>query len=58
MNFEKLAFCIQQTNELLQQNAVKAVNIHITLRNWLTGFYHTYPQIFGLITQEFKTIAT
>ncbi len=39
MNFKKLAFRIQQTNEFLQQNAVKAINIHITLRNWLTGFY-------------------
>ncbi len=39
MNFEKLAFRIQQTNMLLQQNTVKAVNIRITLRNWLTGFY-------------------
>src|SRR5690606_30123953 len=84
---------------LLQQNAVKAVNIHITLRNWLTGFYivefeqngsdraeygvklldnlaknigvkglsapelsrcrqfyHTYPQILGLVTQEFEKL--
>jgi len=99
MNFEKLAFRIQKTNEFLQQNAVKAINIHITLRNWLTGFYivefeqngsdraeygtkllenlaknisikglsapelsrcrqfyHAYPQIFGLITQKFKTM--
>jgi len=39
MNFEKLAFRIQQTSDFLQQNAVKAVNINITLRNWLTGFY-------------------
>lgn len=39
MNFEKLTFHIQKTNEFLQQSAVKAVNIHITLRNWLTGFY-------------------
>lgn len=39
MNFEKLAFRIQQTNEFLQQNAVKAVNMHITLRNWVTGFF-------------------
>ena len=39
MNFEKLASRIQQTNDFLQQNAVKAVNMHITLRNWLTGFY-------------------
>ncbi len=39
MDFEKLAFRIQQTNDFLQQNAVKAVNRHITLRNWLVGFY-------------------
>lgn len=39
MNFEKLAFRIQQTNDFLQHNAVKAVNRHITLRNWLIGFY-------------------
>lgn len=39
MNFEKLVTRIQQTNDILQQNAVKAVNTHITLRNWLTGFY-------------------
>ena len=99
MNFEKLAFRIQKTNEYLQQNTVKAINIHITLRNWLTGFYivefeqngsdraeygakllenlaksisvkglsapelsrcrqfyHAYPEIFGLITQRFKTM--
>lgn len=99
MNFKKLTFRIQRTNEFLQQNAVKAVNIHITLRNWLTGFYivefeqngsdraeygaklleniaknisikglsapelsrcrqfyHTYPQILGLVTQEFKKL--
>ena len=39
MNFEKLVSCIQQTNEFLQQKAVKAVNTHLTFRNWLTGFY-------------------
>ncbi|KPE52592.1 YhcG family protein [Chryseobacterium indologenes] len=99
MNFEKLAFRIQQTNDFLQQNAVKAVNINLTLRNWLIGFYivefeqngsdraqygakllqnlaknisirglsapelsrcrqfyNTYPQIIGLITQDFKNL--
>lgn len=39
MNFENLASRIKETNDFLQQNAVKAVNMHITLRNWLTGFY-------------------
>lgn len=39
MNFEKLVLRIQETNNFLQQNAVKAVNTHLTIRNWLTGFY-------------------
>lgn len=99
MNFENLASRIKETNDFLQQNALKAVNMHITLRNWLTGFYivefeqngsdraeygskllenlakktaikglsapelsrcrqfyNTYPQIFGLVTQKFKSL--
>jgi predicted nuclease of restriction endonuclease-like (RecB) superfamily len=99
MNFEKLVLRIQETNDFLQQNAVKAVNTHLTLRNWLTGFYivefeqngsdraeygakllekiaknikikgltspelsrcrqfyKTYPQILGLLSQEFKNM--
>jgi predicted nuclease of restriction endonuclease-like (RecB) superfamily len=39
MNFSKLVSSIQNTSAQLQQNAVKAVNIHLTLRNWLVGFY-------------------
>lgn len=39
MNFQRLTLRIQQINDILQKNAVKAINIHITLRNWLTGFY-------------------
>lgn len=39
MDFEKLIIRIQQTNDFLQQSAVKAVNTHLTFRNWLTGFY-------------------
>ena len=39
MNFEKLVSSIQTTSATLQQNAVKAVNIHLTLRNWLVGLY-------------------
>lgn len=39
MNFEKLVSFIQTTSATLQQNAVKAVNIHLTLRNWLVGLY-------------------
>lgn len=39
MNFEKLVSTIQTASNHLQQNAVKAVNIHLTLRNWLVWFY-------------------
>ena len=39
MNFEKLISTILNTNSHLQQSAVKAINMHITLRNWLIGFY-------------------
>jgi predicted nuclease of restriction endonuclease-like (RecB) superfamily len=39
MNFEKLVSSIQTTSSTLQHNAVKAVNIHLTLRNWLVGLY-------------------
>jgi hypothetical protein len=39
MNFELLVNTIQDTHNNLQQSAVKAVNVHLTLRNWLVGFY-------------------
>lgn len=39
MDFGKLIDAIHTTNTHLQQNAVKAVNINLTLRNWLIGYY-------------------
>lgn len=39
MNFELLVNSIQNTHSLLQQSAIKAINKHITIRNWLIGFY-------------------
>lgn len=39
MNFELLVNNIQETHSTLQQSALKSVNIHLTLRNWLIGFY-------------------
>jgi predicted nuclease of restriction endonuclease-like (RecB) superfamily len=39
MDFISLINQIAQTHQTLQQNAVKAVNSHITLRNWLIGCY-------------------
>lgn len=37
-NFDTLAQTIQQTHTVLQQEAIKAVNVSMTVRNWLIGF--------------------
>lgn len=39
MKYQNLIFSIDETHQTLQQNAVKAVNSHISLRNWLIGYY-------------------
>lgn len=39
MDFKSLVENIQHTHTSLQQSAVKAINKHITIRNWLIGFY-------------------
>lgn len=39
INFDTLAQSIQQTHIVLQQESVKAINISLTVRNWLIGFY-------------------
>lgn len=39
MTFEKLVEDIQNTSDFLQTKATKAVNIHITVRNWITGCF-------------------
>ena len=39
MNFELLVNTIQQTHNTLQRSAVKSINKHLTIRNWLVGFY-------------------
>lgn len=39
MNFESLASNIQAIQETLQQQAAHAVNMALTTRNWLTGYY-------------------
>ena len=38
-NFEELIDNVYQTHCLLQQNAQKAININLTIRNWLIGCY-------------------
>jgi predicted nuclease of restriction endonuclease-like (RecB) superfamily len=39
INFDSLSESIQRTHTALQQEAVKAVNISMTIRNWLIGCY-------------------
>lgn len=39
MNFELLVNTIQNTHNQLQQNMMKSINKHLTIRNWLVGFY-------------------
>ena len=39
MNFELLVGCINQVHEALQTQATHAVNLALTSRNWLVGYY-------------------
>lgn len=39
LNFESLISIIEQTHKHFQQQAVKAVNVSLTIRNYLIGFY-------------------
>ncbi len=39
MKFSDLTLQIQQTSQAMQQSAMLAVNSHLTIRNWLIGFY-------------------
>lgn len=39
MNFFSLIQFIRQTHVVLQQEAAKAINRNLTIRNWLIGFY-------------------
>ncbi|MBK5195423.1 MAG: cytoplasmic protein, partial [Proteiniphilum sp.] len=39
MNFNELKQSIQKISGTLRKNAISAVNIHLTVRNWLIGFY-------------------
>lgn len=39
MNYNKLIPQIDETHQSLKQNAVRAINRHLTLRNWLIGYY-------------------
>jgi predicted nuclease of restriction endonuclease-like (RecB) superfamily len=39
MNFNKLISQLNQTHVSFQQNALQSVNLNLTVRNWLIGFY-------------------
>ena len=39
LNFESLVSVIEQTHLHFQHQAVKAVNVSLTMRNWLVGYY-------------------
>ena len=39
MNFQLLINSINQTHQHFQQKASRAVNVSLTLRNWLIGYY-------------------
>lgn len=47
MKFEILVNSIELTHSHFQQQANKAVNISLTLRNWLIGFYITEFELHG-----------
>ena len=38
-NFEKLVIAIRQTHEFMAAQARRAINISLTLRNWVIGCY-------------------
>ena len=39
LNFGSLVSVIEQTHQHFQQQAVNAVNVSLTVRNWLVGYY-------------------
>lgn len=39
MNFESLTNIIQTIQDFLQRQTAHAVNMTLTTRNWLTGYY-------------------
>ncbi len=39
MNLKKLINTLEEVNSSLRNEAIKAVNIYLTLRNWYFGYY-------------------
>jgi predicted nuclease of restriction endonuclease-like (RecB) superfamily len=47
LNFNALLSAIEQTHRHFQQQAIKAVNVSLTVRNWLVGYYIVEFEQFG-----------
>jgi len=47
MNFDLLVQSISDVHRQLQAQAVKAVNVGLTLRNWLIGAYFSEYELRG-----------
>jgi hypothetical protein len=47
MKFDVLIQAIEQTHQHFQHQASKAVNVSLTLRNWLIGFYIVEFELHG-----------
>ena len=54
-NFEKLVSSIRQAHEEMAAQAGRAVNLSLTLRNWLIGFYITVYEQNGSDRAEYGT---
>ena len=52
-DFDKLVVSIRQANEELTAQAGRAVNVSLTLRNWLIGYYITEYEQNGLDRAEY-----
>lgn len=53
MDFQLLVQTIQQTHQTLRKSAVKSVNIHLTIRNWLVGLHIVEFEQNGLDRAEY-----
>jgi len=59
MNFESLVGHINQVQDVLQSQAAHAVNLALTARNWLVGYYidrfrHEYASQLNLYLNYYK----
>jgi predicted nuclease of restriction endonuclease-like (RecB) superfamily len=53
MNFDQLVATIKKTHTTFRSEALKAVNIRLTLRNWLIGYYISEYELNGSDRSEY-----